>query len=172
MLLFRSFLLNRIPKKMEDKMPRLKIIHAGICFYQSSFTLFPRVQISMFHAHDSPVTFIEDMFEQVLVVDLTGGRFLTTGYITNLKISDVVPAPVNIFYKSTLISLHVIDIIKYFTGWTIYCSADHIGLMGGSKKKIRVITQWFQNHSEAMGLQYLSAFSQAFKYVAGLYANW
>ena len=80
------------------------------------------------------------MLENILVVDLTSGGFLSSGIVANLKVGDFVPGKVDIGDEVSFVPLHVIDIIKDFAGRAIHGFAKLIGLGGSSHEEVRSVT--------------------------------
>lgn len=62
----------------------------------SLLACFAWLRIAMFHANCARVTLSMNVAKQVLIVHLSGGRFIMTRVISALEVANLVPYPINI----------------------------------------------------------------------------
>src|SRR5574343_515909 len=111
----------------------------------------------MLHTQHAAIAFFMDVFEHITIIDLTGGGFISSRIVTDLKITDLLPALIDIINDISFITLHMVDIIKYFHGSTSYSLTDYIVLMRTTQEKIRIVAQWLQHHYQPVWFQYSGA---------------
>src|SRR5690625_7916962 len=90
-----------------------KIICFSISGNQFFFAFFSALTESVLHSYDSIKTFVVKMSEYILVVDLTGIRFLPVRLVTYLNIYDLILDPIDICDKFSFIFLIILSFIKY-----------------------------------------------------------
>src|SRR6186713_669909 len=107
----------------------------------------------MFHTHDTTVALVVDVFEDVFVIHFSGGRLFSTWIVSNLEVSNFIPAFFNVWNNVSLVSLHVVHVEQNFARRAVYRPAYSIGLVRASQEKLWRIAQGFQHHDQSTGLK-------------------
>ena len=103
----------------------------------------------MLHADDSLEAFAGDMTEDIPIVDFTGPRFFAAGVIPRLKVTDLVPAMVDIGNQVSFRDLLMIDVKQNLARRPVHRAADQVGLWRFMQEETGVVgwmIQRFEHH--------------------------
>ena len=135
-LSFKQFdILNLLP---------LKGIHFAVGFQQDCFSFLPLFAFAVFHAEYTVISLAVDMFEDVKVINLTCGRFLSSGIIPDMESTDIIPGHVNVGNDIPFGDLLMVHIIDNLTGGMVNGLTDHVCLRDGGQEKPRVVGMGIQ----------------------------
>lgn len=95
----------------------------------------------MFHTQHSGEPFSVDVAEDVLVIQLAGGGFVSARVISHLEIGDFAVRSVDIRDDIALVDLLVIDIEKDFAAWAIDRAADFVSLCDFTEEHAGVVSE-------------------------------
>src|SRR5690606_5749555 len=119
------------------------------------FTFPAGAGISVFHAHDAGIPFLVDVPKDVLIIDLSGGGFLSARVVPYLEIGDLLPRGIDIGNQVAFLDLLVVNVEKDLAGRTVHGLADleGLGALGEEESGMVAEVQRFQHHDQIMGLQ-------------------
>src|SRR5690606_4751628 len=112
-----------------------------------------------------------DMFEDVLVIDLSGGRLVTPRIIGNMEGAYIVPAHIDVRNNVPFCDLLMIDVIYNFAAWVIHSYADPFCLRHTGQEQAGMIgvgIQGFDDKSKLCFFRKLTTQPQVFDYISRL----
>src|SRR5258707_12930289 len=87
-----------------------EFVAVPVSLYPRHFSFLARMGGPVFHAQHSPVALLVNVFENIPVIHFPGGRFITSGVITDLKIADLAVGMVDVAYKVALVALYMVHV--------------------------------------------------------------
>ena len=125
-------------------------VHFPVSRNEGLFSFLAGLGVAVLHAPNKffvcGFCLLVHVFEYFFVVDLSGGGFLSAGVVTNLEVSNFIPAPVDVRDDVPFVFLHMVDVEQDFAGGTINRLADHIRLVRVAKKQVRRVAERLQHH--------------------------
>lgn len=112
----------------------LKAITLAIGLYNRPFALLAVLAVTMLHTENTFEAFLIYMFEDILVVYLTGSRFIPSWIVTHLKIANLVPRQIDVGNKVALGNLLMIQVVEDFAGLAVHRTANLVGLRDSGQK--------------------------------------
>ena len=102
-------------------------------------TFLTRFGVTVLHAEDAFITLCVYMFENILVVHFSGGGFFSTGIVTYLQVTDLIPRLIEVIDNIAFVPLHMVHVEQELATGAANRLADHIGLVGMTEEEIGVV---------------------------------